>query len=104
MVNGGGGDLIASGDRDVAPKKNRGEKSVWDHNFDIFEVKYGVLLEMVSCFPPHTTLGVGKTPCFGNKIWSTLGDARLEICCSSSILKHYFLDIGDWIGYMMEMR
>ena len=50
MVNGGGGDLIASGDRDVAPKKNRGEKSVWDHNFDIFEVKYGVLLEMVSFF------------------------------------------------------
>ena len=26
---GGGGDLIASGDRDVVPKKNRGEKSVW---------------------------------------------------------------------------
>ena len=39
MVNGGGGDLIASGDRDVVPKKNRGEiKSVWDHNFDILKV------------------------------------------------------------------
>ena len=39
MVNGGGGDLIASGDRDVVPKKNRGEKSVRGHNFDILEVK-----------------------------------------------------------------
>jgi hypothetical protein len=37
-------------DRDVAPKKNEEKKSVWDHNFDILEVKYGVLLEMVSFF------------------------------------------------------
>ena len=43
MVNGGGGDLIALGDRDVAPKKKGGEKSVWDQNFDILQVKYGVL-------------------------------------------------------------
>ena len=47
--------------KEIAPgKKSRQKKPSWVHNFDILEVKYGVLLEMVSCFPPHTTLGVGK--------------------------------------------
>ena len=27
---------------------------------------------MTSFFPPHTSLGVGKTLCFRNKIWGTL--------------------------------
>ena len=46
------------------------------HNFDILEVKYRVLLEMVSFFPPHTTLGVGKKTWMGSKIWGTLGDVH----------------------------
>jgi len=47
--------------KEIAPeKKSRKKNPLWVHNFDVLEVKYGVLLEMVSCFPPHTTLGVGK--------------------------------------------
>jgi hypothetical protein len=75
MVNGGGGDLIALGDRDVAPKKNR-EKKVfgtiilifWKSNMGysrrwsffslpillwelakhhVLRTKFGVLLEML---------------------------------------------------------
>jgi len=66
-VNGGGDDLIASGDRDVTLKKNQGEKSVWDHNFDILEVNYGVLLEMVPFFLPILLWELAKHHVLGTK-------------------------------------
>jgi hypothetical protein len=55
----------ATGSRRGAEKK-RGQKSVWDHNFDILKVKYGYSWRW-SFFSPHTFLGVDKTSCFGNK-------------------------------------
>jgi hypothetical protein len=48
--------------------KNRTEKRVWGHNFDILEVTYGVLLEMASFFfLLILILGVGKHLVWGIK-------------------------------------
>ena len=55
--------------RDLATEKNknRTEKEC-GATIDILEVKYGVLLETASFFPPHTYFGSWQTPGLGNKI------------------------------------
>jgi hypothetical protein len=64
-----GGDLDETG-RDLVTmekKKKRGRKSGWNHNFNILEVKYGILLEVF--FVPVLIGELEKHHVLGNKIW-----------------------------------
>ena len=54
---------------------------------------------MTSFFPPHTSLGVVKTSCFGNKIWGTLGYALIKLHMHKTVVSRLYNVPADSLGH-----